>query len=245
VAKDEKEAQDKQDLKDARHQKSLQEQRLNSLRNQSTHSKSTQSNSTDIHQHLNLFPELDSKNPEYIQEQQELEKKHDKTVYLGAPKEQQWFEKKEIVQYSSQKSNVSFMKQSTVETRKVKDELLKSKQDPLSLFKSKTSSISHASTLYKTSSAPKTSTLDKTSSASNKSNTSGKKTIEELRQERLDREKAERLRTQALLNPTSSLANRHEKESRFYNSQFNPDAVRGSSKKEDERKPWHSRYQPY
>ncbi|KAJ3316027.1 hypothetical protein HDV04_000236 [Boothiomyces sp. JEL0838] len=53
-----------------------------------------------------------------------------------------------------------------------------------------------------------------------------KKSVEQLRQERLEREEAERKRTHKLLNPNS---NRHDSNSRYYNSQFNPDIVKQRS----------------
>ena len=51
--------------------------------------------------------------------------------------------------------------------------------------------------------------------------------LEKLRFERLKREREERVRTQELLNP--QLVYKHELDESFYNSQFNPDLVRGRS----------------
>lgn len=61
---------------------------------------------------------------------------------------------------------------------------------------------------------------------------SSSKTIEQLRQERLERELAERNRTQQAVNPSlGNVAATHHSSKRFYNSQFNPNLMR----KEDDR----------
>lgn len=56
---------------------------------------------------------------------------------------------------------------------------------------------------------------------------SSSKSIEQLRQERLERELAERNRTQQAVNPShGNFSDTHDSSKRFYNSQFNPNLVR-------------------
>ncbi|KAI8902048.1 hypothetical protein BC833DRAFT_574858 [Globomyces pollinis-pini] len=57
-----------------------------------------------------------------------------------------------------------------------------------------------------------------------KKQSSSTKSIEQLRQERIEREKLEKDRTNEAVNP--GLKKRHEKDTKYFHSQFNPDFVR-------------------
>nr|KAJ3423029.1 hypothetical protein HK105_004204 [Polyrhizophydium stewartii] len=74
---------------------------------------------------------------------------------------------------------------------------------------------------------------------------SGPKTIEELRQERLDREAAERRREQSLLAQHHGLATRHDRDGQYYNSQFNPQLVRRRPPQRPPATAAGVRFQPY
>ena len=113
------------------------------------------------------------------------------------------------------------------EKRRAKDLRNKELQDPLTEMKRHVSQGSSQTKLK-----------EKTKSSSTA------KTIEQLRAERLERETQERAKAQALLDKgkppeLSSTFVKHQQESSYYHSQFNPEFIRKSSRKEDvRRKPY-------
>ncbi|KAI8915190.1 hypothetical protein DFJ77DRAFT_358998 [Powellomyces hirtus] len=106
--------------------------------------------------------------------------------------------------------------------RAQKDERRKVRDDPLTAVLKGTGKIGKASS-KETGSHKRGTRFGKGARALPTSQPSS--TIEKLRAERLRREAEERLKTEQLLNPSAAPI-RHEKETSFYNSQFNPHATR-------------------
>ncbi len=96
--------------------------------------------------------------------------------------------------------------------RERQEEKRRKREDPMEALKQFMES-------RKSSAEPPSNSISKKKAATS----SSAKSIEQLRQERLERELAERNRTHEIMNP-SSVAD-HSSRKQFYNSQFNPNLI--------------------
>ncbi|KAJ3055754.1 hypothetical protein HK097_009407 [Rhizophlyctis rosea] len=193
-------------------------------------------------QHINFFPELEtgrsaSRGNAELEAERKAEKAKEEqkhTWYFGetrdGKKEVPWYATKDMKAPTRTDASGRPLKAVDDKKKKDKDDRRKSLDDPLALMEK------YAKRLKK-------SDKEKNPKGAS-SSTSSTSSIESLRAERLKRETAERQRTELLLNPhLAKTPTQHERETTFYNSQFNPDFVRRPKDLDEtkERRPWERR----
>ncbi|TPX34309.1 hypothetical protein SmJEL517_g02930 [Synchytrium microbalum] len=232
VRKDEAAAQEEQDKNDARAQLAEQERRITLLR----HQKQDREKVEDDHpadqqskklERFQLFdePTASGANLEYEDEKRKEKEKQDRqyTMYLGqlkdAPTKAPWYMSNDpaLVETNDAKDE-----------ERMKKEIAKhQREDPMAsqIKKSSSSSKKHSTTSSPSSSSTGSQSFD----------------IQRLRELRLKREAAERVKTKVLINtgkPPEDVV-KHGEDTRFFHSQFNPDLVRRPVDRPPDRKRRH------
>ncbi|KAJ3384239.1 hypothetical protein HDU92_003715 [Lobulomyces angularis] len=206
VKKDEEEDAKLKEKEKLRIQTAETEDRLNKLREK-------KNLKIDDEKGFNLFADVEAKmnnqNDEFVEdERKEKEKWNNKiTSYLagtgGKTDEKPWYAKDGFDKYESEKKETRKKPKSDSEKKKFLDPIAK-----LEKYEKKKQKF--------------------LKNIAKEESKSSKKSIEELRAERLSREKEEKLKTAKFLNPNYLSENdlKHKNNSKFYNSQFNPEFVR-------------------
>ncbi|KAI9303061.1 hypothetical protein BJ944DRAFT_268997 [Cunninghamella echinulata] len=224
VRKDEEKAKQEQDAKDKRSTLADSEARIQLLRERAEKRYSTGDDQTSI-EPVRLFADIEkaAQNDEVLAEkkQKELDKERQFTMYLDkgtSDKEIPWYAKKQPNKYTDEHISKPYIK-----SKHDKDIQIRHKRPAISieddpLVTIKTHLEKHETKHQKKHKSTHHHHSKKKSSLKKKSSSS----IEQLRAQRLEREKAERLRTQSVIygdNSTSSIIkeDRHQP----YHSQYN------------------------
>ncbi|CAO3646686.1 unnamed protein product [Cunninghamella blakesleeana] len=224
VRKDEAKAKQEQDAKDKRATLADSEAQLNLLRERAEKRYNTSDKVKETVEPVRLFADIEKEaeqNEEVLaeQKQKELDKERQFTMYLdkgASDKDTPWYAKKQANKYTDDHINKPYIKSKhdkDIQIRK-KRPVISIEDDPLDTIKNHLEKHEtkhkkkHKSTHHHHSSKK---------SLSNKKSSSSL-TIEQLRAQRLERERAERSRTQSVIYGDNVSK---EERSRQYNSQYN------------------------
>lgn len=222
VKEDERKEAEKQKIIDDKRIKVEQETRINALRKKSNIVKES------VAEHINFFKDIIPFDKIKTDEEIELKRKHDfHTMFLGETKDghkdSPWYTSLELDVGTRSSTNGFVYKDD-----EIKGTTIKGKEERRLKREKRRLETEDPMYIVKKASRPET-------PAKVQKFTRQSKSIDDLRKERLQRESLERDRARKLLGYRDD---RHSKEEKFYNSQFNPDLIKPKELQRNKRPLW-------